>query len=107
MLQELFLKLVEWLLKLYKKWWPDPEPPVPTKAYQLVIRDGCRAAVRATPRLEAPTEWRLQENEVASLGEDIESVVADGYKFYHIVFGLKVGWVKYNMEDMYIREVAV
>ena len=105
MLQELFLKLIEWLLKLYKKWWPDLEPPVPTTSYELVMKDNCRAAVRDRPKLEAPTEWRLQENEVASLGKEPKIAYDGSYKFYYIVFGHKQGWIRWDESEMYIREV--
>ena len=97
-------KVLFWILSLLG--W-EPEPPEPKTAYQLVVRPECQVAVRDKPLLEAPTEWRLKENEKASLGTEMTTSYDGTWKFYFIRFGEKTGWVKWDVSKMYIVMIEV
>jgi len=107
-LRGVLLKIVEWILALLKKLVPEPEEPEEPKIYyQAVVYSDSRVGVREEPFLDSPIVWRLQENEVASLGSDPIIESSGGWKFYYIVFGDKLGWIRENDDRWHIATVQL
>jgi len=87
-----------------KAWWKGlwQAPQIVVISYELVVKDGRQVGVRSKPKLFSRIVWRLVSTEIASLGTQ-PTIEWDGeWKFYQIQFGSKGGWVKWDVEKMYI-----
>jgi hypothetical protein len=108
-LQDLFLRFIEWLYELYKKWFSD-EPPVKKAWVITVVKE--QAAVRKVPDIEAPIDWILNVNETAVVGINddgsLQTVLqGDKWRFYFIAFDKKRGWVIWKEDRMRLEQVIV
>ena len=99
-------KFLDWLRRLIQavRNWFDPPPPVPERVIVrfINIKAGQKTRVHATANLEDLPEigW-LRDGDKAQIGE---MVVKGGFIYYSIQFGVLYGWVRWNVEKMFITQ---